>query len=95
MISIFHLSFKVYKSISQQHGQVAEAEAEVKSASSQVKLLKLQIEGEMQHNKKSKEKLMALHEDIEKNVNIVTMQLTYYICRVLATCLDRWPEHGT
>lgn len=93
MISIFHLSFKVYKSISQQHGQVVLFF--VFTVLERILQLKLQIEGEMQHNKKSKEKLMALHEDIEKNVNIVTMQLTYYICRVLATCLDRWPEHGT
>lgn len=94
MISIFHLIVQVYEIISQQYGQVVLCYF-VFTVLEQILQLKLQIEGEMQHNKNSKEKLMALHEDIEKNVNIPTVQLTYYICGVLATCLDRWPEHGT
>lgn len=48
----------------------------------QILQLKLPIEDEIECNKKSKEKLMALHEDIEKNVNIVTVQFIYYVCHV-------------
>lgn len=54
--------------------------------------LKIQIEGEMQQNNKLQEKLIALQEDIEKKVSIVTIVLKC-LCDVgaaLATymCLD-------
>ena len=41
----------------------------------QISQLKCQIEDERQKNKKSKEKVMALQEDIERSVSIVTAAL--------------------
>ena len=64
--------------------------------------MKFQIEGEMLHNKKLKEKILALQEDIEKTVSIVTVVLKclYNIAAVLAAysmcvLIVHWVERGT
>lgn len=58
----------------------------------QILQLKLQIENEMQRNKKLKEKLIALKQDIEKTVSIVTVvsKCLYNLGAALASyvCLD-------
>lgn len=60
----------------------------------QILQLKFQIDDEMQKNKKLKEKLIGLQEDIEKTVSIVTIVLKSLsnVDAALATyvCLDSW-----